>query len=369
MPGVTHANNISDWFKRSENSYNKRKYISIYPEQYKICTLPRLSHGEGLWKFKNANPQIIREGFVAIIPEGRVYGQGYVISPDNLLMEDVSRIVYKNEHLFSSSNHPVLQEEHFLHPKIINATIAVLATHSGRGFYHWMFDVLPRLHLLQMAGLDLNKIDYFYTNECIASYHYDSLLRIGIPHSKIISCSASTHIQARELIVPSHAGSVSAVPDWVCAFVREKFLHLPQIETSKRFLRKIYVTRLKNTHRKVLEEKHLIEELIRRGFSIIDPEDYDMKTQAEIFSQAELVVGPHGSGLANIVFCHPGTRVVEIFYPRAVSLMYWSIANSLNLNYEAYFSRGDFPLPGEDPHDNATNIEFDIDGLISFLGL
>jgi hypothetical protein len=368
-PPVTHSNNISEWFSRTDQNYHRRKYIYIYPEKRKFCSIPRVSKDEGLWKFNNANPQIIREGFVALIPEGRVYRQGYVISPDNILMEDVSRVIFKNEHLFSSTNHPVLREEFFVQPKKINATIAVLATHSGRGFYHWMFDVLPRFHLLQMAGIELSNIDYFYTNECIASYHFETLLRIGIPHSKIISCSPSTHIQARDLIVPSHAGSVSAVPDWVCAFLREKFLDSPQNARPKDFKSKIYVTRLKNTHRKVLEEKNLVEELIRNGFSIIDPEDHDIKTQAEIFSRAELIVAPHGSGLANIVFCQPGTRVVEIFCPRAISLMYWSIANSLNLKYEAYFSQGDFPVQGEDPHDNAADIIIDIKDLISFLDL
>ncbi len=37
-----------------------------------------------------------------------------------------------------------------------------------------------------------------------------------------------------------------------------------------------------------------------------------MDEQIAVFAQADLVVGPSGSGMFNIVFCRPGTVVIDI---------------------------------------------------------
>ncbi|MDT9338046.1 glycosyltransferase 61 family protein, partial [Trichodesmium erythraeum 21-75] len=44
---------------------------------------------------------------------------------------------------------------------------------------------------------------------------------------------------------------------------------------------------------------------------------------------------PHGAGLTNIVFCNPGTKVVELFSSH-VKPYYWSLCNCCNLEYYSY---------------------------------
>jgi len=39
--------------------------------------------------------------------------------------------------------------------------------------------------------------------------------------------------------------------------------------------------------------------------------------QIELFSNADVVIGTHGAGLANILFCKPNTKVIEIFQARS----------------------------------------------------
>ena len=54
----------------------------------------------------------------------------------------------------------------------------------------------------------------------------------------------------------------------------------------------------------------------------------------ELFSQAEAVVGPHGSALTNIVFAPPGCVVVDMI-PRAVKKKYvlWTLAEASGHRY------------------------------------
>ena len=47
-------------------------------------------------------------------------------------------------------------------------------------------------------------------------------------------------------------------------------------------------------------------------FKVINPQLYEIEEQIEIFSNAEKIIAPHGSNLANIIFCKPGTEIFEI---------------------------------------------------------
>ena len=48
------------------------------------------------------------------------------------------------------------------------------------------------------------------------------------------------------------------------------------------------------------------------GYRVINPQLYEIDEQIEIFSNANKIIAPHGSNLANIIFCKPGTEIFEI---------------------------------------------------------
>ncbi len=80
------------------------------------------------------------------------------------------------------------------------------------------------------------------------------------------------------------------------------------VEISK----KIYVTREDSNYRKVINEGDVVTILREKGYRVINPQLYDIEEQIEIFSNAEKIIAPHGSNLANIIFCKPGTEIYEI---------------------------------------------------------
>ena len=80
------------------------------------------------------------------------------------------------------------------------------------------------------------------------------------------------------------------------------------IEISK----KIYVTREDSNYRKVINEGDVVTLLREKGYRVINPQLYEIEEQIEIFSNAEKIIAPHGSNLANIIFCKPGTEIFEI---------------------------------------------------------
>ena len=58
--------------------------------------------------------------------------------------------------------------------------------------------------------------------------------------------------------------------------------------------------------------KDIISLLRKKGYKIINPQLYSIDEQIDIFSNAEKIIAPHGSNLANIIFCKPGTEIIEI---------------------------------------------------------
>lgn len=82
-----------------------------------------------------------------------------------------------------------------------------------------------------------------------------------------------------------------------------------------------------------MNEEEVLIHLEQAGFSVIRLDDLPFPHQVSAFATAEIVVAAHGAGLANIVFCTPGTRIVEIFDPTYVVVDYWSLANQVGLPY------------------------------------
>jgi len=107
-----------------------------------------------------------------------------------------------------------------------------------------------------------------------------------------------------------------------------------------KFKPKIYIRREDASYRKILNEADLISKLRKLEFEIINPQHYEILEQMKIFSNAEIVMSPHGSNMSNIIFCKKGTKIIEIapelnnLHENNISKRYNNIADSLNLKYQ-----------------------------------
>ncbi len=81
--------------------------------------------------------------------------------------------------------------------------------------------------------------------------------------------------------------------------------------------RRLYVSRLGQGRRGVstrlmLNEAEVAAAMAGLGFEVIEPEQLNPAEQIATFASADIVVGPAGSGMFNVVFCRPGTKVLDI---------------------------------------------------------
>ena len=102
-------------------------------------------------------------------------------------------------------------------------------------------------------------------------------------------------------------------------------------------------------------EAEIRDEVIANGFEILSLSKVPLLQQVEMFSEAEIIVGPHGAGFTNAVFCQPGSVLIE-FLPqwhqidcferlaRFVGIEYRSIEGVQRANSSAQISKSDYTV-------------------------
>lgn len=143
------------------------------------------------------------------------------------------------------------------------------------------------------------------------------------------------------------------------------------VTAERSFGRRIYVSRLDASHmRSVVNEDELCRLMVRHGFEIITPGQLPIEEQIVALRDAEVVVGPHGAGLSNLVYCrsNSGTRVVELAQAGYMPGSYIRICQGKGLDYTAVISSDVVPTDqdGVPVHQrNFNNVSNEIDlGLL-----
>ena len=368
---IAHKLEGSNYFEISckypENITNHPAQITHYQSPKSDCggltcqpCLKRISDwfepihlGWGIYLLSNSQTIPIKQPktFVTIIPEGRAWivpQKSYwllcsaiaVISPDNYLLADISRDypgLLPGCEKHDITKHSIFQLESLPELEYIDGTVAVLSGLSGNVYFHWMVDVLPRIELLRLSGIDFDKIDWFLVNNSQQPFQQETLKALGVPLNKILASDDHPHLQAKQLIVPSFPGYLGWPPPWVIDFLRGIFL--PGIISLNSYPERIYISRNKARYRRVLNEEEVMSELSKFGFVRIFLESLPLQEQIALFFHAKVIVAPHGSGLTNTMFCQSETKVIELVSPHYVGHYFW--ASSYHLKLKHYYLIGE----------------------------
>ncbi|NEO53179.1 MAG: DUF563 domain-containing protein [Okeania sp. SIO3B5] len=327
----------STWEWAVTQGLETSNYINIYPENFLQLKPPITPDNSVHFSFRFGNQIKLPATFVAIIPEGRFWidetnFQTAIITSENPENQE-SKILGDVSPKFpilspdSPENHPSKHSIFSLQilPQIqnIEGTVAVLSGIFNNNYFHWMFDILPIIKLLHQSGINFNDIDKFLINYQLP-FQQETLKILDIPEAKIIDTQKHQHIQATKLIVPSFPASVAWMPKWACDFLRKEFLP-PSGNTET--IDRIYISRKQANNRRIINEDEIIKFLTKFGFQSVTLESMSVTAQASLLANAKVVISPHGGGLTNLVFCHPGTKVIEIFSPNYIYSCYWLISN------------------------------------------
>src|SRR5437588_476314 len=267
------------------------------------------------------------EKYLAQVHGTRIIGRsGLVILPDgSYAIEPVyTRPILKRDvDYFDSPPRPVVRKE--------GSYFSLLAIWAKDGnYYHWLHDAVLRLYgVLERLPSEVR----YVVPDDLQSFQRESLRVLGIQSHQLEFFSGQEIWELDTLYFsPATSNSGSSRSD-ALEWLRSSFLAGCGVEKSGG-RRRLFLSRRLASYRRTTNEEAVEKLLQREGFETVMPEKLSLCEQVELFSQAEAVVGPHGSALTNIVFAPPGCVVVDMI-PRAVKKKYvlWTLAEASGHRY------------------------------------
>ena len=312
--------------------------IHLHPER-KIKSSPPISLNDEIDEDFKHDYFESSAAFVSILPEGQALADpiltSAVLNSKNQLIPELS------------SGHPefMISENHHSTVCEFDENIAFLSVRWGNGgYFHWMFDVVSRLDLVQkISDRGEMKIDKFAFTHCPNQYQIDCLNALGISADRILESFDYPHIKAKQIIVPNLTQEFG-ISEWKCHYLKRAFIN-PKLRREVPGYKRIYIDRNRARYRKAINNEAVVKLLEKYGFKRIYLETLSVVEQAHYFNAAEVVVAPHGAGLTNLAFCESKTKVIEIFSPGYITPLYWFLSNICRL--EHYYIFGD-RLPDDD---------------------
>ncbi|GAA0604067.1 hypothetical protein GCM10009001_21510 [Virgibacillus siamensis] len=237
--------------------------------------------------------------------------------------------------------------------------LGVLAWAGHSNYWHWLHDTLGRYHLLQLSE---HHIDKYVLPPMTLPFQWETVNMLGIPKNKILQLSPGMHLKADRLILPSVPFNAGTCVKWTIDFLRDSFLKTTSHKHSNGFER-IYISREDASWRKVANEPKLMKLLSEKGFKKIVLGSLSVQEQIKIFSSAKVIISPNGAGLANIMFCRPGTKIIQLFTSTSDEFM--KIGQYLDLDY--YFVKCRNANPGSKAHEVMKNMVVDVNKVSALL--
>lgn len=218
-----------------------------------------------------------------------------------------------------------------LKPQVFHEPMFPLIRLMSRGYYHWHVESLTSLYSYRHY-VDTTKLrPKLLVHAARPEWMRSSLALMGVTDDDLVEWTA-TYGRADTVVLASLNRALLA-PDpgalrWVSARMRRNLVKPCSIRLNSNF----YISRA-NAMRKVLNEEDVVCALEKLGFSCYELESLAYGDQVQLFSQASLIVGPHGAGFANALHSERAT-LFELFGRASRRPHYQNLAYVLGLDYE-----------------------------------
>lgn len=265
--------------------------------------------------------------FLAALRNGAVLRDGtFVFTERNeLLRESVDRLASIDA--LSASRPDLRAELEATASEPSPETVAVVGAQRSANYFHWWIDVLSQCWLIHNSPY---RNCHLVTPMPTQDFQRDSLSLLG---QTVTPLTRPLHrfrnlIFARGLTSGSSENILPAVTEFA-QWCRAKLRVSPSPGS-----RKLFITRRGARTRRLINEDRVLE-VLGPDFELIEAEALSVREKASLFSEASLVVAPHGAGLTNILFCNRRTAVLELVHADSPPSTYRRLAGLLGHQYIA----------------------------------
>ena len=266
-----------------------------------------------------------------------IAGTRYVISSTGKLLHDESAHFW---------NHPVTHEKYSgalrfrekikikvgVRPAMWIDTAINLMHEYENNYFHFIAEVIPKIILCQEATLD-PIIPYAITNDLHPNLELlFSALTKG--ERSVIRLERGTLYNVAKIYCPSDCSVVVDAYEGG-EFSRMSAIDVKRISKAVKIIKavsskslapqRIFACRHGRT-RALINQSAVYNHLKRFGFVEVDTNQMSLSQQIEIFSSAEIVVGPTGAQLSNLVWCDSSAKALVLASDHPSHQLYlWSL--------------------------------------------
>jgi hypothetical protein len=182
--------------------------------------------------------------------------------------------------------------------------IALWSHATWLGFHHFLAEVSPKIcRIKEEFGEELGGAKLCYPM-IHRRYEKELLGMLGIREDQVIDSKAVGGVTAEKLTIVPMAG-------WFCGNPNVEFLRKHLMPPAKgKGPELLYLAR--GGRRRCLNDAAIIERCLELGFTVVDESSRTIPEQIELYRDAKVLVGPHGSAFTNMVWAQPGARIVEM---------------------------------------------------------
>jgi len=223
-------------------------------------------------------------------------------------------------------------------------------------YYHWMLDILPKLQIAPFA-------DNFF-NGCLivppagSAFARDIVALVARSAGTAVTLAAGEQARVGHLAFIANMTGAGFAPHPCLSPFFDRVAAASGAQRRPKL--RVYISRAGAVRRRLVNEAEVIALLRPFGYEICDPAALSLRDQIELFSSATHVVAPHGAGLANILFCRPGTVLLELMMDSYVNLCFRKLAALRTLRYGSVVGDAETEKrPGVSPHAAQWSIDTD----------
>jgi hypothetical protein len=198
--------------------------------------------------------------------------------------------------------------------------VAWAATHSTRNHYMWLMTHLPRALLARRLGL--GEAVLFPAASLLSEAKRATLDLLGLTEPRFLP--------EGDGIFPIERLTAFDVDAFDPDLLEELRAGLTGGAASAGEY--LLISRERSHYRHLVGEGALLEAFPR--LRAVRLEECAIHEQIRLLAGADLVVGAHGAGFANLLFCRPGTHVLEIQDPEDANPHFYMLAAVLGLSYQ-----------------------------------
>ena len=206
-----------------------------------------------------------------------------------------------------------------------------LCGYWSEGFWHWVMEYIPLILHAKLAGFN----GIYVLSADAPQFVIDTIHLLGIDPQQVVLYDGTPWVMKKVWLprrLPASGNLLIEYPGTL-KLLRESLLMGANANNSD-LKKRVYISRRDAPKgRRIVNEESLIAMLEHYGFNSVTMSSFTFEEQIKYMANAEVLIGPHGAGMAHCLFMPERSLIIEMFSPQYIAPCMLPVTNLLKHRY------------------------------------